>query len=412
MTPPTLAADPPCPPAASADERIPASSELRVQRVSIADVSRETWDAAAARNPWATPFSGWAFQRAWWDAYGANAHEETLVLRRADAPADAEPVAIVPLMHRHEVEPSDAVTHTTMRHGADLDLTPGRADRDGHPLRCLVPRRLRHDPGGRRGPAGGRRPRSSATWPKPPSRRPWDVVDLRRLRCGDPAADALAAAFGAREIAEGWTLDVEREDVCPVVDAADRGGHRGLPRDARQEGASRDPAQGPPGRGASATSASTTRPIRWPTSRRSSSSTRRSGATTACSPTRRAAPRAACSSGACSSSTGRTARCACRSCRSAAGGSRPGSTSNRGDGYLYYNAGVDPDARDLSPGVVMVYALVERALGGRRSPARLPARQRAVQVRVGRGRRADPAPARPPTGTADMSAPLPLGSAA
>ncbi|HEV8401591.1 MAG TPA: GNAT family N-acetyltransferase, partial [Candidatus Limnocylindrales bacterium] len=46
---------------------------------------------------------------------------------------------------------------------------------------------------------------------------PWDVVDLRRLRCGDPTADALAAAFGAREIAEGWTLNVDREDVCPVV---------------------------------------------------------------------------------------------------------------------------------------------------------------------------------------------------
>jgi CelD/BcsL family acetyltransferase involved in cellulose biosynthesis len=45
----------------------------------------------------------------------------------------------------------------------------------------------------------------------------WDVVDLRRLRCGDPAADALAAAFGAREIDQGWTLNVEREDVCPVV---------------------------------------------------------------------------------------------------------------------------------------------------------------------------------------------------
>ena len=40
----------------------------------------------AARNPWATPFSGWAFHRAWWDAYGANAHEETLVVVPADAP--------------------------------------------------------------------------------------------------------------------------------------------------------------------------------------------------------------------------------------------------------------------------------------------------------------------------------------
>ena len=32
------------------------------------------------------------------------------------------------------------------------------------------------------------------------------------------------------------------------------------------------------------------------------------------------------------------------------------------DGILYYNAGVDPDARELSPGVVMVHAYVVRAL--------------------------------------------------
>jgi CelD/BcsL family acetyltransferase involved in cellulose biosynthesis len=29
---------------------------------------------------------------------------------------------------------------------------------------------------------------------------------------------------------------------------------------------------------------------------------------------------------------------------------------------LYYNAGIDPDARDLSPGVLMIYAYVRRAL--------------------------------------------------
>ena len=46
---------------------------------------------------------------------------------------------------------------------------------------------------------------------------PWDAVDLRRLRCGDPAADALEDAFGRREMSEGWTLNVEREDVCPVA---------------------------------------------------------------------------------------------------------------------------------------------------------------------------------------------------
>ena len=32
------------------------------------------------------------------------------------------------------------------------------------------------------------------------------------------------------------------------------------------------------------------------------------------------------------------------------------------DGYLYFNAGVDPDARDLSPGVLMVARYIERAI--------------------------------------------------
>jgi len=52
---------------------------------------------------------------------------------------------------------------------------------------------------------------------------PWDAVDLRRLRCDDPAADALADAFGRREIAHGWTMSLEREDVCPVAALPDGG---------------------------------------------------------------------------------------------------------------------------------------------------------------------------------------------
>ena len=53
-------------------------------------------DTLAAANPWATPFSHWAFHRAWWDGYGGNAHEETVVFVPAGAPDDAEPVAIAP----------------------------------------------------------------------------------------------------------------------------------------------------------------------------------------------------------------------------------------------------------------------------------------------------------------------------
>ena len=80
-------------------------------------IPRQTWDDLAAPHPWATPFAAWAFHRAWWDAYGATAHDQTLVVVDPPTPRpDARPVAIVPLMHRHEVEATDATSHTTMRH--------------------------------------------------------------------------------------------------------------------------------------------------------------------------------------------------------------------------------------------------------------------------------------------------------
>jgi CelD/BcsL family acetyltransferase involved in cellulose biosynthesis len=217
VTSPALDAEPACPAheTSGLDERS-ASAPLRIERTTVADIPRDTWDAIAARNPWATPFSGWAFQRAWWDAYAANAHEETLVVVPGDAPL-TEPIAIVPLMHRHEVEPTDADTHTKMRHGAGVALTAvsptatavffGASYHADYATILAAPDDL---------PAVAET--LAAYLAEPSTRRPWDVVDLRRLRCGDPAADALAAAIGRREIAEGWTLDVEREDVCPVVD--------------------------------------------------------------------------------------------------------------------------------------------------------------------------------------------------
>jgi CelD/BcsL family acetyltransferase involved in cellulose biosynthesis len=189
---------------------------LRVERRSIDDIPQATWDALAAKNPWSTPFSGWAFQRAWWDAYRANAHEETLVLVPSDAGAGADPVAILPLMHRHEVEPGEGPLHTKMRHGAPSELTPveptatavffGASYHADYATILAAPGDL---------PAVC--DALADYLAEPADRRPWDVVDLRRLRCGDPTADALAASFGAREMAEGWTLNVEREDVCPVV---------------------------------------------------------------------------------------------------------------------------------------------------------------------------------------------------
>jgi CelD/BcsL family acetyltransferase involved in cellulose biosynthesis len=220
---PTLEADPATGPA-RLSLRTPERRQLRAERRAFADVARDTWDRLAALNPWATPFSAWAFHRAWWDAYGESAHEETLVIvdpAEGAKPGAGRPVAIVPLMHRHVVEPRDAETHTSIRHGAGAELTPVEptakavyfgasyhadyatvlADPLDLPEVASAICELLED----------------ETRPNPDHPAPWDVVDLRRLRLADPATDALATAFGHHEMAEGWTINIEREDVCPVA---------------------------------------------------------------------------------------------------------------------------------------------------------------------------------------------------
>ena len=195
-----------------------AAHDLRPVRRPFAAVDPAVWDALAAANPWATPFSNWALHRAWWDAYGDNAHEETLVLVPADGPDDAVPVAIAPLMHRHEVEPGDVELRTSLRHTEGAPLTPVPADAKAiffgasyhadYATLLAAPEHLA---------AAANAVAEYAAVGDPEHPQPWDAVDLRRLRTGDPAMDALAAAFGQREIRYGWTLNIEREDVCPVA---------------------------------------------------------------------------------------------------------------------------------------------------------------------------------------------------
>jgi Acetyltransferase (GNAT) domain len=212
VTVPTLEADPDCSGAASIGTSEPDPPRFRAERRAFDDIPRETWDRLAALNPWATPFSAWAFHRAWWDGYGQSPHEQTLVVLDSEAGPDAPPVAIAPLMHRHEVEPTDEATHTSIRHGAGLELTAvpptakavffGASYHADYatilcdPLDC---------------------PEIAAAIVEALRNESWDVVDLRRIRQGDPAADALAVAFGRHERDEAWTLNLEREDVCPVT---------------------------------------------------------------------------------------------------------------------------------------------------------------------------------------------------
>jgi CelD/BcsL family acetyltransferase involved in cellulose biosynthesis len=187
----------------------------------VDEIAPAAWDALVARSAYASPFSRWAFHRAWWDGYGASAHEETLVVEDPAAPAGSPPVAIVPLMHRHEVEPRDADERSTIRHGHEEALTPveptakavffGASYHADYATVLAAPADL---------PAVATALVAHLAAPAAPHDdhpMPWDVVDLRRLRCGDPASATLDAAFTAAAPSCGWTVVREREDVCPVV---------------------------------------------------------------------------------------------------------------------------------------------------------------------------------------------------
>ena len=208
------------PPSSTTDEpACPAPVTLRAVRRAFDDVDPAAWDALAAANPWATPFSAWAFHRAWWDGYGDNAHEETLVLVPSDGPDSAAPLAIVPLMHRHEVEPRDLELQTTIRQAAGPVLTHVPADtkavffgasyHSDYATILAAPEHL--------AAAADALADYCCTGVDAEHPQPWDAVDLRRLRAADPALTALAEAFGRREMAQGWTLNLEPEEVCPVA---------------------------------------------------------------------------------------------------------------------------------------------------------------------------------------------------
>jgi len=237
VTTQAIEAEPACPPAAEAAKPryghasppADASPDARrsdrrlvVQECRFDDIPRETWDALVDRAPAATPFSRWAFHRAWWDGYGATAHDQTLVVTQADSTArDDLPVGIVPLMHRHEVEPTDAESRSTLRHGTGLGLTHveptakaiffGASYHADYATVLAAPADL---PDVARVTVDHLAGTSAAGQHHP---APWDVVDLRRLRCTDPAADALRDAFGAAAAANRWEVIREREDVCPIV---------------------------------------------------------------------------------------------------------------------------------------------------------------------------------------------------
>jgi len=210
----TLAVDavPACPPREPYAEPTPSGSKrLVARRGDIGSVEAATWDRLASQTPWSTPFSRWAFHRAWWDAYGDTAHDETLLIHGSetgDTTGDGL-VGIVPLMHRHFHEPGDAAMATELRHGHQSPLTSmaptakvtffGASYHADYATLVCAPEDL--------APVADALAEAFAGPPDESDHsEPWDALDLRRLRCADPAVDALAAAFGRREVGMGWSL--------------------------------------------------------------------------------------------------------------------------------------------------------------------------------------------------------------
>ncbi|MEO8208675.1 MAG: GNAT family N-acetyltransferase [Chloroflexota bacterium] len=219
MTALALATETDCPASTDTpDAAFGATRHLISERVPFGDIDRGTWDRLAASSAWSTPFSAWAFHRAWWDAYGDNAHDETTVFTDPALPPGANAIAIFPLMHRHEVEVGDANLHTALRHGHDQDLTPVPPTATAlffgasyHADYATILAKAADLPSVAAAFVADLQQRAVTAAPD------WDAVDLRRLRCSDPAVDALAAAFRRTEMESGWTLNLEREDVCPVA---------------------------------------------------------------------------------------------------------------------------------------------------------------------------------------------------
>ena len=334
-----------------------APRRLVATRRSFDSIPAETWDALADRSPRATPFSRHCVQRAWWDAYGDTAHDQTIVV--TDAAAPDEIVGIVPLMHRHELEPGDVAARTILRHQAGPELRPVPASATGvffgasyhadYATILAAPSDL---------PAVAEALAADFA-AQDPSR--WDVVDLRRLRDGDPATDALAKAFEWAAPAACWLVTRELEDVCPILTlqpGMDFEGYLGtLDKKERHEvrrKIRRAEAAGPIALERSADPLADMDAFvdlhqkRWgeeglfpPTQGGDASRKFFAGLFGDCAGT-----------GLVDLSF------------LTIGGRRiaAGVTFDDGNAVYYYNAGVEPDAKELSPGVVMVACYIQRAI--------------------------------------------------
>ena len=182
-------------------------------------IPRADWDRLLAQTSAATPFARWSVHRAWWDAYGSTAHDQYLVAAPAEAPHDIR--GIVPLMHRHMTEPEDEASATVLRRGrfrgeGTAVAANAKAVFFGASYHCDYATILA---GSADLPQVADALVDALAGPPDPDHgsQDWDVVDLRRLRSTDPVLPALEQAFRRAAPIHGWSVLREREDVCPVI---------------------------------------------------------------------------------------------------------------------------------------------------------------------------------------------------
>jgi CelD/BcsL family acetyltransferase involved in cellulose biosynthesis len=184
---------------------------LLVQRARLEDIPRDAWDRLLGQSPGATPFSSWTFQRAWWDAYGETSRQHYLVVTDAEAVPAAGATsagdirAIAPLMRRPREDGVGALFMAATYHADYATILAHPADLAE--VAALVAHEMLPAPASVATGEGG----DDASW---------DIVDLRRLREADPALAALRRAMGEAAAAAGWRVREALEDVCPVVTLA------------------------------------------------------------------------------------------------------------------------------------------------------------------------------------------------
>ncbi|HEX5467084.1 MAG TPA: GNAT family N-acetyltransferase [Candidatus Limnocylindrales bacterium] len=178
----------------TAPSSAPADAEpgcrLVAREVPFGDIPRATWDRLLGRTATATPFSRWTVHRAWWDGYAETAEPAYLIVAAPEAPDVVR--GVVPLMRRER-----RIFFGASYHADYATVLCDRADLEG--VCTAAAQHLAAEP---RLGAGS---------------EPWTAVDLRRLRHDDPALPALEAAFRAVVPDHGWTVEREQEDVCPVI---------------------------------------------------------------------------------------------------------------------------------------------------------------------------------------------------